>query len=153
MQVKFDQVHPIKRVAYAFIGLLAGDAMLRLYILISWGRQPDNITLFIFAMFSFVGWLFVGLPVALFLPARSVTRLSWSLALIVGVVLGPVALLGALLGIFLTCYVYPIGFVSGMPGLLISKVLPYAYSILVSSVSSVVYVALLRKQTRGRYIS
>jgi hypothetical protein len=151
MDTKSDRVNPIERVAYAFVGLSSGDAMLRLYLLISWSPQPEMVTLVIFAMFSFVGWLCVGLPIALVLPTRSITHLSWPLALVVGVVVGPVALLGAMLGIFLTSYVCPIGFVSGMPGYMISKVEPYAFSILISTVSFGVYVALLRTQTRGRH--
>jgi hypothetical protein len=122
-------------------------------MLISWWQQPNMFVLVICAIVSFVGWLFVGLPIALFLPTRSVTRLSWPLALVIGGVLGPVALLGALLGIFVTSYVCPIGIVSGMPGYMISKVEPYAFSILISTVSFGVYVALLRAQTRDTQVT
>ena len=45
----------------------------------------DAVQMFILYMiFSFVGWLFVGMPTALLVPATSITRLSWPLALLVG---------------------------------------------------------------------
>src|SRR5262249_57922393 len=46
----------------------------------------------LYAPFSFVGWLFVGVPVALLFPARSIKRLSWTLRVFVGAALGPLAL-------------------------------------------------------------
>jgi len=77
----------LKRLAYAFVGLLVGDAMLLLYIL--QGAPKDQIagTLDVFtlyAIFSLVGWLFVGVPVALFLPVRWVIGWPWPLAITVG---------------------------------------------------------------------
>jgi hypothetical protein len=106
---KLLPVKTVKRLAYAFVGLVAGDAILLLYLLqnalraramliaIHMGepaRQiPVALDLFvIYAMFSFVGWLFVGLPTALILPADFITRLSWPLALLLGAILGPFAL-------------------------------------------------------------
>jgi len=145
MDTEFDRINPVKRVAYTFVGLLAGDAMSLLYLLVFWSRLPEMVVLLGFAMVSFVGWLFVGLPIALFLPARSITRLSWPQALVVGGVLGPVALFGALL----TVYVGTSGLLSGLAHYSMSEVTPYAFSILISIVSVGVYVALLRKQTRG----
>jgi hypothetical protein len=144
MDTEFDRVNPVKRVAYTFVGLLAGDAMSLLYFLIFWSRLPERIVLLAFAVVSFVGWLFVGLTIALFLPARSITRLSWPQALVVGGALGPVALFGALL----TVYVGTSGLVSGLAHYSMCKVTPYAFSILISSVSFGVYAVLLRKQTR-----
>src|ERR1700752_3839949 len=92
-------VNPIKRLAYAFVGLLAGDAILFLYLLQNAiryradllashmgepGRQiPQAIQIFVlYARLSFVGWLFVGLPIALLLPARFGRRLPWPLSLL-----------------------------------------------------------------------
>jgi hypothetical protein len=46
----------------------------------------------LYAAFSFVAWLFVGLPVATFFPARCFIRLPWPLTVIVGAALGPFAL-------------------------------------------------------------
>jgi hypothetical protein len=45
----------------------------------------------IYGFFSFLGWLMVGLPIALFVPADSVVRLPALLRVIVGVVIGPSA--------------------------------------------------------------
>ena len=160
MDTKSDRVNPIERVAYAFVGLSSGDAMLLLYLLALRARASlvavhtealitFAVTFFGFCAVSFVGWLFVGFPIALFLPARSITRLSWPIALVMGGVLGPVALLG----VMLTVHVGTTGSVSAMALAIISGVSPYAYSILISSVSSGVYVALLRKQTRSRHIT
>jgi hypothetical protein len=149
MDTEFDRVNPIKRMAYAFVGLLAGDAMLLLYLLLFWSRLLEMVTLLVFATVSFIGWLLVGLPIALFLPVHSITRLSWPQALVVGGVLGPVAVVGALL----TAHLGTTGFVSGMALFVISKAMPYAFSVLISTVSFGVYAALLRKQTRGRHTS
>jgi len=162
MATKFDRLNPLKRLAYAFIGLLAGDAMLLLYLLQNALRErasllavhmgeparqiPFALDFFVIcAMFSFVGWLFVGLPTALFFPARSITRLSWPLTLVVGGVIGPVALLA----IFL---LHDHGHIY-LSSSIAETVTPYAYSILVSAVSFAVYVALLRRQARRDHIS
>jgi len=143
-----------KRLAYAFVGLLAGNAALFLFLLQNAirlradllamrmgepGRQiPQAIELFIFyTPFSFVGWLFVGLPIALLFPGRSITRLPWPLRLLVGAVIGPLALLVifVLLGH---------GHVSSTSFTGTSSL--WAYSILVSTVAFVLYVALLPKE-------
>lgn len=85
-----------RRLAYAFIGLLGGDAALFLFLLqnafrfradllaLHMGepaRQiPIALEMFVFyAPFSLVGWLLVGLPIAVFFPTRFITRLSWPL--------------------------------------------------------------------------
>jgi hypothetical protein len=155
MGTKDLQVNTVKRLAYAFVGLVAGDVMLLLYLMqnslrarawlisVHMGepeRQiPIALDLFIvYAMFSFAGWLFVGLPTAVFFPARSIARLSWPLALLAGAVLGPVALVTIFLlhdhgHIYLSSNVA-------------ESVTPYAYSSLVSSVCFVVYRALLRRE-------
>jgi hypothetical protein len=157
VDTKSDRVNPIKRVAYAFVGLLSGDVMLLLFrlalrahaslVTVHMGDLSTfAVDFFLFCAVSFVGWFVLVLPIALFLPARSITRLSWPLALVIGDVLGPV-------GVMLTVHVGTTGFISGMALAAISGVWPYAYSILISSVSSGVYVALLPKQTRDRHIS
>ena len=141
----------MRRLAYALVGLLAGDAALLLYMLLNafWVRGellaahvgvpyaevPVAIQAFaLYAIFSVVGWLFVGVPVVLLLPARSVTRWPWPLVMTLGACLGPPALLTILL--VLARGRIPL---EGTGPLFI-------FSILVSTVSFVVYVALLRKQ-------
>jgi hypothetical protein len=95
----------------------------------------------LYLIFSFVGWLFVGLPVALLFPVDSLTRLSWPLALIVGAVLGPPALI--VIFVLLGCsHIYF--------GNLVETGTLFAYSILVSTISFMVYLALLRKEIKGK---
>lgn len=154
---KLSHITPTKRLAYALVGLLAGDLMLFFFLLqhalhatLLAGEPPhlisDAVQMFILYMiFSFVGWLFVGMPTALLVPATSIARLSWPLAVLVGLVLGLPALfvIFALLG---SSHIYFYNFVE--VGTLL------AYSILVSTVSFVVYLALLRKEmTKGRLVS
>ena len=87
---------PARRLAYAFIGLLVGDTALFLFLLQNAFRLrakllalhmgeparqvPYALEEFVFYVpFSLVGWLLVGLPFAVFFPARSITRLPWVL--------------------------------------------------------------------------
>ena len=148
-------VNLVKRPTYAFIGLLAGDAALLLFLLqnairsraelLAWhmgepARQiPQALQLFVlYARLSFVGWLFVALPIALFLPPRFVTSLAWPLRVSVGAALGPLALLAILLRLTR-------GHV-GFPGIFRGTDSLWTFSILVSTVSFVVYVTLLRRE-------
>jgi hypothetical protein len=151
-----------KRVAYAFVGLLAGDAILLLYLLQNAirirtelialhmgepGRQiPQTLELFaLYARFSFVGWLFVGLPIALLLPAHSIRRLPWPLRPLVGAALGPLALF---LIFVLVSDISRAALAHGhmLPGLFRGTASLWPFSILVSTVAFVVYIALLRKE-------
>jgi hypothetical protein len=144
-----------RRVAYAFVGLLGGNAVLLLFLLQNAlrlrasllamhmgepARQiPLALEMFVFySPFSFVGWLLVGLPTALFFPARSIRRLPWPLRLLAGAALGPLALLV----IFVLLGHGHLEF----PGTFRGTGWLWAYSILVSTVSFVLYVFLLRKE-------
>jgi hypothetical protein len=80
----------------------------------------------------------VGLPTALFFPARSITRLPWPLRLLAGAALGPLALLV----IFVLLGNGHLEF----PGTFRGTGWLWACSILVSTVSFVLYVFLLRKE-------
>ena len=153
MDAKLSRINPAKRLAYALVGLLAGNVMLLFFLLrhalhatLLAGEPalliPDAVQMFIlYAIFSFVGWLLVGVPTALLFPAGFITRLSWPFALIVGAMLGPPALLVifALLG---RGHIYFRNFAEA--GTL------FAYSILVSTVSFMVYLALLRKEMKSK---
>ena len=147
-------VNPLRRLTYAFVGLLAGDVVLLLFFLQNALRSraellashmgeptrqiPLALQMFaIYASFSFVGWLFVGLPMALFFPVRSIMRLSWTLRLLIGASLGPFALLV----IFVLLGRGHLSFPASFTG----TSLLWAYAILVSVVSFAVYVALLRR--------
>lgn len=82
------RVNPFKRIAYSFLGLIAGDAVLLALFAIS-----QLLDLFVlYGMFSLAGWVLVGIPVALAVPGRLVARLPWLLLFVIGAVLGPLAL-------------------------------------------------------------
>ena len=155
-------VSSIKRLLYGFVGLLAGDAVLLLYLLqnairlrahllaLHMGepaRQiPQAIHAFaLYARLSFVGWLFVGLPVAVFLPTHFIKRLSWPLRLLVGAALGPLALFSILV---LVSDPSRAALVRGhvLPGMFTGTASLWPLSILVSTVAFVVYLALLPKE-------
>jgi Na+/H+ antiporter NhaC len=108
MNQKFAVV--MKRLRYALVSLLASNVVLLSLLLLNAirirfmlmashiGRPGEEIPqafqmAFIYGFFSFLGWLIVGLPIVLFVPANSVLRLSLLLQLIIGVVIGPFALL------------------------------------------------------------
>ncbi len=147
-------VRLIKRLAYAFVGLLAGDAVLLLYLLLNAlitrsvllavqmgepARQiPNALQVFVlYAGFSIAGWLLVGLPIALLLPARSITDMWWPLRVLVGATLGPLALFGVLA-------LVSRGHIS-FPGSFRGLGLLWAFAALVSTVAFVTYASLLRK--------
>jgi hypothetical protein len=142
------------RIGYALLGLLAGNAVLLLYLLqnairvrsslvalrmgVPAGQIPLALEMsFIYAVCSLVGWLFVGLPIVRFVPARSIARLSWLLRLLLAVALGPLALL--------------VIFILLSRGHLSSSSFAntgslWVYSIAVSVVSFSLYVALVRNE-------
>ena len=155
MDVKLIRVNPMKRLAYTFVGLVAGDAMLLLYLVqnslrarawlvsVHMGEPQRQIPIaldsfVIYAMFSFAGWLLVGLPTALIFPAHFISRLSWPLTLILGAVLGPLALVGIFL-LHDDGHIY-------LSSTFVETVVLYALSVLVSTVSFVAYRVLLSKE-------
>ena len=155
MDAIVDGASLLKRLAYAFIGLLVGDATLRLYVVQNALRVrstllaaqmgepakaiPNAVQAFIFlAIFSFAGWLFVGIPTVTLFSGRSIARLSWPLALIVGAALGPLALLAILL-------LLGHGYIYLSPSFA-ETATQFAYSILISAVAFSVYAALLRRE-------
>jgi len=156
-------VNLIKRTAYAFVGLLAGDVILLLYLMQNairlradllalhmgepWRQIPQAMQIFVlYARLSFVGWLFVGLPIALLLPAHFIRRLPWPLRLLVGAALGPFALF---LVLALVSDYSRAALAHGhmIPGMFTGTASLWPLSILVSTVSFVLYAALLRKET------
>jgi hypothetical protein len=149
-----------RRVAYSFVGLLGGNAALLLFLLQNAIRLRASLLAMhigqptaqipyalemwaIYATFSFVGWLFVGVPIALLFPARSIKRLSWPQRVLVGTALGPLAL-------FLAFVLLGHGHMdfNDRASFIGPKVL-WAFSILVSTVSFVLYAALLREESQG----
>ena len=148
---------PFRRLLFAAIGLIAGDAALLIYmmynalrvcaaLLIAHMGQPYRqlsiwLEMFLlYAMFSILGWAIVGLPFALAFPTRILSRLRWPLCVLIGALLGPLALLL----IFVV--------IAAMQGRLREISLAHTnglwqFSVLVSTVSFLVYVALLRKRS------
>jgi hypothetical protein len=149
---KNARISPAKRLLYALVGLLAGDLILLFFLLqhalhatILAGEParslPDAVETFIlYAIFSVVGWILIGLPATLLFPARSIARLSWPRALIVGAAVGPIALL-VIFALLSRSHIYFRDFAE------ISTL--FAYTILVSTVSFMVYLALLRKEMKS----
>lgn len=111
------------------------------------GRQiPQAMQIFVlYARLSFVGWLFVGLPIALLLPAHFIRRLPWPLRLLVGAALGPLALF---LIFVLVSDASRKALAHGhmLPGMFTGTASLWPLSMLVSTVAFVVYVTLLRKE-------
>jgi hypothetical protein len=146
-----------KRTAYSLIGLMGGNTVLLLYLLqnairaraslltLGMGGPANQIPMalemsFIYGVCSFVGWLFVGLPIVRFIPAHFIADLSWPARLLLGAVLGPMALL--------------VIFILLSRGHLSSNSFTntgslWLYSILVSEVSLVLYTALLSRSARN----
>ena len=149
---KIPRISPARRLLYAFLGLLAGDLILLFFLLqhalhatILAGEPapafPDAVQTFIlYAIFSLVGWMLVGLPATLLFPARSIARLSWPRALVVGATVGPMALL-VIFALLSQSHIYFRNFAE------ICTL--FAYTILVSTVSFLVYLALLRKEMKS----
>jgi len=145
------------RLTYAFVGLLAGDIALVLYMLLSallvrasllaahMGEPGKQVPIAldvatIYVVCSLVGFLVVGVPVALLLPARFVARWPWLVTMAVGALLGPPAL-----------FVILVVLTGGRAHLSSSfrEMRPvFALSMLVSTVSFCAYVTLLRNQLR-----
>jgi hypothetical protein len=92
----------------------------------------------IYAVFSSVGWILVGLPVALAFPARLISRIPWPACLLIGAILGPLAL-------FLIFVVLAVSQGARTVSLDHTEGL-WPLSIVVSTVSFFVYAALLRRK-------
>jgi hypothetical protein len=151
---------PARRLLFAAIGLIAGDAALLIYMMYNalracaallmahMGQPYRQLTIWVemfllYAMFSILGWALVGLPFALAFPVRLLSRIRWPLCVLIGAALGPLALLLIFVVIF------------AMQGRLSSFSLAHTealwqFSVLVSTVSFLVYVALLRRRSPDR---
>lgn len=108
--MKREQASSFTRIGQAFLGLLAGNVVLLLFLLQNALRsralllrehigQPhrqlsDALNTFtVWAIFSFIGWLIIGIPTVLIVPPRVLVRLHWALLFLIGTALGPLALL------------------------------------------------------------
>lgn len=99
-----------RRVGYAFIGLLAGNAAIAAYFLSTYLRgllqfhssvaaRPASQILIgyaglmlLYGTFSLIGWLVVGLPAVVLLPLRMISRLPWLVILLIAAAIGVTAM-------------------------------------------------------------
>jgi hypothetical protein len=148
------KISPAKRLLFAFIGLLTGDIALLLLFLLNALRTrafllrshigvpadqvPQALELFfLYAGFSVLGWILVGVPFALAIPSGRLSRLAWPFRFLLGAALGPLASLLIFLVLFARG--------GNFSGFSLAHTQPlWPLSILVSLVSFWVYVALLR---------
>ena len=92
-----------------------------------------------YAMFSVVGWFLLGVPIAVAFPVRLLLRLAWPVRLLVGAAIGPLALLIIFVALFATqgrLGEFSLAHTDGL----------WFFSSLVSTVSFVVYTALVLRQ-------
>lgn len=140
---------------YAFVGLLGSNAVLLVILLINAMRiraellalhagQPGQqlgLALQMFSIYGFlslVGWLMVGLPIAMLLPVESLSRLPFPLKLLISLASGPVALFLIFVILSRGHLYFPESFTN--TGWL------WILSIIMSTVAFWLYVALLRKK-------
>jgi hypothetical protein len=127
-------IRPFERLVLAVIALLVGIAALWVVLF------PGASGLFpLYAGFSIFGWALVGGPFVLAFPAPLLCRLPWPLYPLMGALLGPLALLL----IFVLLFAFQ-GRVSGFT--LDHTETLWPFSIVVSTVSFLVYVVLLRRR-------
>jgi hypothetical protein len=140
---------------YAFVGLLGSDAVLLFILLINAMRirsellalhvgqpgQQIGLALQIFAVYGFVlfvGWLMVGLPIAMLLPAESLFHLPLLLKLLISLASGPTAL-------FLIFVILSRGHIY-FPESLTNTGWSWVLSVVMSTLAFWLYVALLRRK-------
>ncbi len=126
------------RLLFAFAALLAGEAALPLLSPL----HPQLLRMGMIA--AAIGWAFIGLPIVLPLGSRTVARLPWPVVLITGACLGPLALLVMFLTAALLQGQNIAAFSLSPTGTL------WPAAIAVSTISVVVYSALMRRSSRVR---
>jgi hypothetical protein len=147
---------PLRRLFFASVALLAGNSALLLFLLQNGLRQRSALLkarmgepqvllaqmweiFLLYAMFSLFGWVLVGLPIALAFPPRLLRRVAWPVHVVIGAAIGPLALL--LIFVVLFAFQGSLGEFS-----LAHTETLWPLSILVSTVSFLVYTALLRRR-------
>ena len=130
-------IGPGKRLLFAAFGLAAGDSVLLLLLL--YMAMPDWGIFVLYATFSVLGWVLVGVPIAVAFPARLLLRLAWPVRLLVGAAIGPLALLMIFVAVFATqgkIREFSLAHTDGL----------WFFSGVVSTVSFVVYTSLVLRQ-------
>jgi hypothetical protein len=147
-------VRPLQRLVFAAIGLAAGNLALLVFLTCNALRLhaallkahigepvqtlPNAWELFsIYGIFSVLGWMMVGVPIAIALPARLLSRVAWSGQILIGATLGPLALL------LIFIVLFAIQGRTAAFSLAHTESL-WPFSVLVSTISFLVYAALLR---------
>jgi hypothetical protein len=147
----------LQRLFFASVALLAGNTALLLFLpqnglrmrsaLRKAHMDEPNLVLrhaweifLLYAIFSVVGWILIGVPTALVFPPRLLLRISWPVRVLIGAAMGPLALL----------LIYVILFaIQGRVrefSLAHTETL-WPFSILVSAVAFVTYTVLLQRRT------
>jgi hypothetical protein len=130
----------LRRLLFAAISLAAGNAALLLFMLSS-GLRDWSVFL-LYAIFSVLGWILVGIPIAVAFPAHLLSRVAWPFRLLIGAALGPLALLL----VFLV-----LARIQGRPGefSLAHTEFYWLLSVIVSAISFLVYASLSRRYFPG----
>lgn len=105
---EYAGVSSVKRIVFSCIGLVAGNAIVLLYyVVVSLRERSMELQMHmgeparllpqafemsgVYALFSVVGWVLIGIPFVLIFPAEKAARLGWLLRILIGLVLGPLA--------------------------------------------------------------
>jgi hypothetical protein len=145
-----------QRLLFAAIGLATGNAALLLFLLYNALRLRSALLkahmgepylalsraweiFLLYAMLSVLGWILVGVPIAITCPPRLVSRVAWPARMLIGATLGPLALLL----IFVVLFAIQ-GRLSAFSLAHTESLWPF--SVLVSTISFLVYAALLRRR-------
>lgn len=129
-----------RRLLFAAIGLAAGNAALLLFLLSS-GLRDWSLFL-LYAIFSVLGWILVGVPIAVAFPAHLLSRVAWPSQLLIGAALGPLALLLIFVALFTIQGRHGEFSLAHTEGL-------WFLSVMVSTISFLVYASLLRRYFPG----
>lgn len=84
----------MRKIGYSFLGLLAGDAALivsLMWMLGAWDTSHLEIIVFYVLLFTFPGWIVVGIPAVLLMDVKFIRRLRWVLLILTGSALGSLA--------------------------------------------------------------
>ncbi len=157
MKISRSKPSPARRLAYSFLAFVAGEAIWLVYLVgnalhvralliaVHMGepvRQvPMALEIFAFyTSFAFVGWLLVGVPVALFCSPPFIVRLSWPVRLVMGAALGPLSLFLILLLLMLRTHMRDLALMGSFS----------VFSIIVSLPAFLVYAKLVQRDVDRR---
>jgi hypothetical protein len=87
---------PARKIGYSFLGLLTGDVALLAYfvwITRAWEHNHlQSLDIFLlYVIFTFPGWVVVGIPAVLLISPQTIRTLRWLSLLIIGAALGAFA--------------------------------------------------------------